>query len=408
MWIWWLRTPFNGNTQDESGNNYHVQSNTATLTADRFGKPNAAYHFDGTSAFMEVPVNAPFVSPNHTISAWVRTVNSVGYRRVVALPKGGGQHFSLNVNTPTTKKASIYFDKAEGGGGAVVANSAKDVTDGNWHHLVGVINMTDRKMSMYVDGTIENTINLVNTAVTTTEVLQIGRFTSTQPEYFDGDIDDIKIYSRALSESEVEQLYGNYTALSAGLLAYYPLNNNVLDIGPNGLHGDPSNISYIDVGNGLKAAKFNGTTSAIVLAHTGTPTPLAKLSPSRKFTVSAWFQDGFGLLVINGPVGYKLRIKKGVAPVTAEVEGGLALEPATAPSTAYVINKPILGNFPLLQLVTFTFDGANLALYHNGRFLGSSALPPNLANKPIDYSRAVEVAIGRDVRNREYFKGLIQ
>lgn len=41
--------PFNGNANDESGNNLNLTNNGATLTTDRFGNPNKAYYFDGAS-----------------------------------------------------------------------------------------------------------------------------------------------------------------------------------------------------------------------------------------------------------------------------------------------------------------------------------------------------------------------
>ena len=41
--------PFNGNANDESGNGHHGTVMGATLTSDRFGRPNKAYHFNGLS-----------------------------------------------------------------------------------------------------------------------------------------------------------------------------------------------------------------------------------------------------------------------------------------------------------------------------------------------------------------------
>ena len=46
--------PFTGNANDVSGNN-NPSFNNATLTTDRFGNPNSAYHFNGTNNYMQIP-----------------------------------------------------------------------------------------------------------------------------------------------------------------------------------------------------------------------------------------------------------------------------------------------------------------------------------------------------------------
>ena len=65
--------PFNGNANDESGNNNNPVFNNATLTADRFGNPNSAYHFNGINTYMMIP-NQPGINMNNqiTLSVWVR------------------------------------------------------------------------------------------------------------------------------------------------------------------------------------------------------------------------------------------------------------------------------------------------------------------------------------------------
>jgi hypothetical protein len=65
--------PFTGNANDVSGNNNNPVFNNATLTADRFGNPNSAYHFNGTSSYMQVP-NSTSLNMSNTlsISLWVK------------------------------------------------------------------------------------------------------------------------------------------------------------------------------------------------------------------------------------------------------------------------------------------------------------------------------------------------
>src|ERR1035437_2792045 len=66
--------PFNGNTNDESGNGNTITNFGATLTTDRFGNANSAYYFDGNSNFMEItPVSVALQSmTDFTLSLWMK------------------------------------------------------------------------------------------------------------------------------------------------------------------------------------------------------------------------------------------------------------------------------------------------------------------------------------------------
>jgi hypothetical protein len=65
--------PFSGNANDVSGNNNNPVFNNATLTADRFGNPNSAYSFNGTSNYMRIPNSATLnYNTQMSVTAWVK------------------------------------------------------------------------------------------------------------------------------------------------------------------------------------------------------------------------------------------------------------------------------------------------------------------------------------------------
>ena len=66
--------PFNGNAKDESGNGNHGAVNGATLTEDRFGNIDSAYHFDGNS-YIVVPNSPALESPSdqYSVAVWANT-----------------------------------------------------------------------------------------------------------------------------------------------------------------------------------------------------------------------------------------------------------------------------------------------------------------------------------------------
>ncbi|MFM7978911.1 MAG: hypothetical protein ACKPKO_06305, partial [Candidatus Fonsibacter sp.] len=64
---WW---PFNGNANDESGNNHNGTVNGATLTSDRFGNVNSAYSFDGINDYIVTSNINNGIPGDYTLSVW--------------------------------------------------------------------------------------------------------------------------------------------------------------------------------------------------------------------------------------------------------------------------------------------------------------------------------------------------
>ncbi len=64
--------PFSGNANDVSGNANNPVFNNATLTADRFGNPNSAYHFNGNTSYMQIANSTSLNLPNKmSVALWV-------------------------------------------------------------------------------------------------------------------------------------------------------------------------------------------------------------------------------------------------------------------------------------------------------------------------------------------------
>jgi len=70
--------PFSGNTNDESGNNYHATNNGASLTADRFGNPISAYAFDGAYDWMDFPETLASQGSDYAIAFWLKNESEEG------------------------------------------------------------------------------------------------------------------------------------------------------------------------------------------------------------------------------------------------------------------------------------------------------------------------------------------
>ncbi len=198
--------PFNGNANDESGNGNNGVIHGATLTTDRLGNPNSAYYFNGIDNYIDIDRNQQFSQEGKdkiTVSVWINILK----------PAAGiicGRPFWM-LHWAGDLPSKMYFYVFDGSfyGVSVLSNSA--VSEG-WHHWVGVYDGT--KISIYLDGKIENSLPhtgpITNGHNADDPRFVIGKdyLPSTLPDRWNkGSVDELRIYNRALSDSEVQQLY---------------------------------------------------------------------------------------------------------------------------------------------------------------------------------------------------------
>lgn len=209
---WWK---MNGNANDSARlNNGNVIG--AVPTTGQNGQANGAYSFNGVNSFIEYnPESIKNTDIPLTVSAWVRwdmphdTMFNAFSSDNGALYNG----FWFNLNASGT--VSINYGDGTGGGAGnrrSLTSTSTMPNDGNWHHVVGIIRgATD--MSMYVDGTsYAGTYSgtggdMVHYQSTTTYLSTTGSYYPQGPYFGKGSVDDLRIYDRDLSASEVSSLY---------------------------------------------------------------------------------------------------------------------------------------------------------------------------------------------------------
>jgi len=210
-----------GNLNDSSGYGNHIYfSNAVTKTADRFGRPNNAYYFDGINGQMRVH-NSPSLNPTNI--TLVAIVNFQGFNSGICmanqiLMKGlrdqdGGLYglrvltnngsCSYIVDTTNEKLAGYYGDDFFGANGAFGANTP--IHTNNWVTLVytydGYVH------NVYINGELVGTNAVQVNFTPTANDLTIGRtYNDPFPYPFTGIMDEIRIYNRALSAAEVKYL----------------------------------------------------------------------------------------------------------------------------------------------------------------------------------------------------------
>jgi hypothetical protein len=210
--------PFNGNANDETGNGYNGTVYGATLCDDRFGVPMSAYSFNGIDNEIVIGKEPNFPSwDTYAVSLWF--LNDGGGDQ----GQGYGQKILSKAQFYTDFHLSVLNDGSQGrlswwssqGGFDAVDATNQDYRDNKWHHVV-LNKRSPNEGDIWVDGVLQDSSSTLQ-AVFNSEDLVIG-FTTHEDEFqqkhWSGKIDDIRIYNRVLSESEILGLFNEVTISS--------------------------------------------------------------------------------------------------------------------------------------------------------------------------------------------------
>jgi hypothetical protein len=204
---------FNGNA-DDSQNNQNGNVFGAVLTTDRFGANNKAYQFNGTSDFISIPA-ANFVKNEYTYTAWVNSnSSSILNQTILSIGNNGGdQTLSFSINSSIQKWYFFsYLYYASLPIPQILSTTNNSINQ--WHFLVATRSLNQLKL--YVDGVLVGTQSSTGVIpyYASTYKATIGARSNENIQYFSGKIDDVKIYSRPLSDSEVALIYTNESVSS--------------------------------------------------------------------------------------------------------------------------------------------------------------------------------------------------
>jgi len=144
---------------------------------------------------------------NFTISVWFnRTIDPPVRQRLIS-HQDGDEQWALYTDGGDT----IEFGSSQDGLGDNVCYVDVDLNDGQWHNIIVIRNM-GTNIKMYIDGVENDTCAVGEAAYNIAETLEIGRYIS-GGEYWNGTMDEIGIWNRTLSSSEVSELYNSGNGL---------------------------------------------------------------------------------------------------------------------------------------------------------------------------------------------------
>jgi hypothetical protein len=269
-------------------------TNTGTLTNGPTwvdGKIGKAVNFDGTDDYVSLGNNAlGNLGDLSTISVWIKA--SVGGEII--------SEYQASVCGDYSFRVSGGIAYAHDGGSATVTSVVNTLNNGNWRHIVVVSEENGTKI--YIDGVLDASsstdVDWRNSCAA--QDVRVGRRMDGDNQ-FNGQIDDIRIYNRALTASEIAGLYAQGSAaktivnasqnsqLTDGLVGLWSFNGPDLsgttayDRSGQGNNGTLVNGPSVYPGKVGQALSFDGTSASVNL---GQPAVLQTLNAP--MTISSW------------------------------------------------------------------------------------------------------------------------
>jgi len=197
--------PLNGDAVDATGNGRDGTVFGATPTADRFGNPAGAYQFDGNDYIVASAEGLPTIE--RTVALWFR-LDTVTYPPYPVLFAYGGCGCGTNWFEYVKPGVVGVFPHCSGG-----MSCSYNVFTGYWYQLV--FTTTSAGTWMYVDGELVCSSPVVmNTCTNAGTHLAIGvcvaddkvPYTDYYCGYTNGAIDEVRIYNRALSAADIQEI----------------------------------------------------------------------------------------------------------------------------------------------------------------------------------------------------------
>jgi concanavalin A-like lectin/glucanase superfamily protein len=192
--------PFNGDGQDASTSANHGIIHEAALTTNRFGFPNAALQLSGTPQSYVQVADSPSLAVNAavTMAAWINFEVGGEYHPRI-LHKQAYELFTYE----TTENRRLAFAVQNVG---LVATPTEILQAGRWTFVAATYDGS--ALRLYVDGTLAAETSATGAIPTPAMELNLGRNAENATDNYRGILDDVRLYNRALSSSEIANLAG--------------------------------------------------------------------------------------------------------------------------------------------------------------------------------------------------------
>jgi hypothetical protein len=369
-----------GTATDRSGNgNTGTLTNMSRATSPVSGKLGQALNFDGVDDYASTPLD--LTSSSFTLSAWVKSTNTAnnGDRRTFLSKRGAGDEWILYQDLGVNQ--TIRFTGWDSGGaGTKGVGGTTNFVANQWYYVVLTYDGTTT--NMFINGVLEGTTSAGNPIRDTVNTVVIGK-ENLRP--WSGSLDEVRIYNRALSATEVQSLYDLGASdkvnssvsqnqgtgrLDSGLAGYWKLDDasgtTATDSSVNANNGTLTNGPTWGTGHIGGDVVFDGVDDYV---DAGAFTDL-----TGNFTVSTWMYITGTTGVVQDLVSkfggtaattnFLMEVNSGGTSVSFFVGDG---NPGNAASATVSLGQ--------WYFVTGIWDGTNTKIYLNGSFIANATTP---------------------------------
>lgn len=201
-----LYYPMNANANDASGNSLNgTMIGGVTATTDRFGNAGGALQFNGVNGYVDAPDGVYFNGGDFTTSCWVKVTSYTSWARIFDFGNGQSNNNVLLASSQaaTGKPQGEIYIGTSGSGGAVPSPTVATGTN-TWTLLT--YSYSGGIGRLYVNGTqVAQGVQTAPVNVLRT-LCYIGRSNWAGDSYYNGAIDEFRIYNRALTSFEIQNL----------------------------------------------------------------------------------------------------------------------------------------------------------------------------------------------------------
>lgn len=187
--------PFiDGSCQDMSGNQHHGTNYGSVAAGDRIGQIDQARSFDGND-YIWLGNPGELKSPHTTVAAWFQTLNSQSYQRIYRW-----RWYGVELGVALGELyCSIHTLN-----GSFSCYSSEIQSDGQWHFAA--MSFDGSILKLYCDGQLMDSVSVPYPVYYSSEGAAIGRDGDYNGYYFNGSLDEVQIYNRALPVDEINQI----------------------------------------------------------------------------------------------------------------------------------------------------------------------------------------------------------
>jgi hypothetical protein len=204
--------PFNANAHDSTGNSYNGgMIGDPTFVSDRFGIANSALQMNGSGQYVYLPQNIN-IAADLSISFWIQTTISDSHPWPYATFVIDRDECNSSIRDWSVTMGlggKLMFNTGAGGADSIMISN-QDINDGNWKHIVVSRDHAARLKRIYINGQrdVSRAFDSQSFGNNDQSILFGASGCDTQSHtFFNGKLDDVRIYNRVLTETEIADLY---------------------------------------------------------------------------------------------------------------------------------------------------------------------------------------------------------